>query len=297
MKINFLSLNRPEYFFNPKLFVKRIFSKITADAPHNSYEYKLPFKGKIKASGEDVIGKSLFSYGIYDLIESETMWRLLDKNDNFIDIGANIGYTSLLASRKISPHGNIFLFEPSPSVLPDLKYNLFELNQVKNATLFEHALGNENGEVKFRVNEVNSGESMIVKDMEGDHIISVVIKRLDDVIDLNLNYKLLKIDVEGFEHEVLKGAHSLLSSGNVENIIYEDHALYPSDVSTLLESYGYDIYLLKKNFFGPSVTKDLRDHTSKFEPPNYIATKKSESLKRLIKPGGWKILKATDLNR
>ncbi len=69
--------------------------------------------------------------------------KLKDKN-TFWDIGANIGFYSILAAKEMNPKCKIFAFEPEPNTFNILKKNI-ELNQAQNISAFEFALGNTNG--------------------------------------------------------------------------------------------------------------------------------------------------------
>ena len=97
-----------------------------------------------------------------------------------------------------------------------------------------------------------------------------------------------KIDIEGHEKSALLGAKSLLESQRIRDIIYEDHAGYPSEVGTFLESFGYEIFLIRKGLFKPLL---MDPRTPTYELPNYLATLSPQRAKKRISPIGYRVLR------
>ena len=95
------------------------------------------------------------------------IWNYLKKNDIFIDIGANIGTTTLEASKKIGVDGKIFSFEPNPRIFKFLQKNIL-LNKCKNIELFNFALGSKPTNVYF--SDIYTDESNSVQQLSLIHI-------------------------------------------------------------------------------------------------------------------------------
>lgn len=125
-------------------------------------------------------------------------------NDVIIDCGANYGDLILELEKFIKP-SNYIAIEPNPSDFEILKFN------ANNSILINKALGNSNGVLPFYVS-TERGDSSLIEPKHFDKVIDVQVVRLDALMqDLNLNkIKLLKIEAEGYEPEILKGAGEML---------------------------------------------------------------------------------------
>ncbi len=152
---------------------------------------------------------------VFDLLGSK--WFKSFDFKTVLDVGANNGQFAK-STRKAMPHIRIISFEPIPRECEALK-NAF--GEDKNYQVFQMALGSEKGETKFLVNEFSPTSSLLEQsDLQKEYYpitgesteISVTINRLDNVLELRKEDQnvLLKIDVQGFEKEVLLGAEGLL---------------------------------------------------------------------------------------
>lgn len=140
----------------------------------------------------------------------------LREEDNFLDIGANVGLFTLLASCHIK-RGNIICIEPGAIQRLRLLAHL-EINNVK-AEVFPFAVSDEEKIVSFTKGDAVAHVSLDKLDNGPLHE-SVQAKRLDSFCP-KLKYHLMKIDVEGFELQALKGATELMTTGLLPVIIFE----------------------------------------------------------------------------
>ena len=131
--------------------------------------------------------------------------RLLQKGDVVIDIGANIGYYTRIASKSVGSTGRVFAFEPSPNALSVLKLNTKDL---ANVQVFPVALSDTEGEARFYVRK-NGGTSSLAADSSAQEV-KVKMTTLDNLALQVEKVDLIKIDVEGFEPDVLRGARTLI---------------------------------------------------------------------------------------
>ena len=197
------------------------------------------------------------------------IWNYLKKDDVFIDIGANIGTTTLEASKKIGSNGKIFSFEPNPRIFKFLQGNIL-LNKCKNVELFNFALGSESTNIYF--SDIYTDESNSVQ--QNNNGIKVKMKTLDEVIPKEIKIDLIKIDTgSGYEKFVFLGATKILKNTLCIN--------FPA-ITTLCKKYNYDskeiFDLLKQQkftvcaIFTPNILTVLPDD---FEPKSgdYIAIK------------------------
>lgn len=146
--------------------------------------------------------------------EQEFFRRYLRPDDDVIDVGANIGFFTLIFSTLVGKFGKVYAFEPHPRIYKYLQGNLV-LNKVDNVYAFNLALGNKSGTVKFS-DQKDDDSNLVVSDDSG---ITVPAERLDAVGIDSVSVSLLKIDVEGYEKFVLEGAEHTLQK--VQCIYFE----------------------------------------------------------------------------
>jgi FkbM family methyltransferase len=155
--------------------------------------------------------------GLFEFEDMMFSLHLLEKGDLFIDIGANVGvYSVLLSGEK---NVNSIAFEPIPDTFKILESNV-KLNNLENlVSLYNCGLGNEKKVVKFVSDLDVSNHVSPDQNIIGENIITIDILTLDDLSISDPT--LIKIDVEGFELEVLKGASKILAAKTLIAIIIE----------------------------------------------------------------------------
>lgn len=128
-----------------------------------------------------------------------------------VDVGANLGVTSMIASR-MRPLAAIIAFEPSPKAFRCLS-KTFHYNEVKNCKLINKALGNKVGSVSFVEAEFLAGSYLASEAAEASNV-EVELTTLDTVVEEMKLARLdfIKIDVEGFELDVLQGASQTIQN-------------------------------------------------------------------------------------
>ena len=232
----------------------------------------------------EVIGRSILTMGVYDLIVAESLKRLLSPDDLFLDVGANIGYFSRQALRF---GAQIRAFEPHPQIFAHLQKNLggFE----GKCQLYNSALSDQKGEFSLYIPEnfsKNEGVASL-EPMDNSTELKVQTEKLDSMSPGKV--RLMKIDVEGHELQVLKGAEQLLKNKAIEFIVFEDFGGAQSKCIQFLQKYGYEVKRLQKTLMGPRLL-DLNNINKlpKWEPPNFIATANPNELETTFTPKGWK---------
>lgn len=153
----------------------------------------------------------------------------LAPGDIFVDVGANIGLYSILASRRVGQTGRVLAFEPSPREFARLLENL-TLNDAMSVTPFSVALGGAPGLMDLHIAPTHTGlNTLQISDsaahaFRGARVHSVPVLTFDDAIAPLLagrTVKLLKIDVEGAEMDVLIGMKAALAEGLFARIVIE----------------------------------------------------------------------------
>jgi FkbM family methyltransferase len=159
--------------------------------------------------------------------------RVLREGDVAVDVGANIGFFTVLASIMVGPAGRVVAFEPGAGNLERLRANL-ALNDCKNVTIIEKAVMNHVGEVEFFINSGNSGGNALwdigqwpgYLEENGTPVrVAVPATTLDaEWEQLQLPApKVIKIDTEGADQRVLEGASDLLARQKPHFVIAELH--------------------------------------------------------------------------
>ena len=211
------------YFF--KLFFKVPFLKGTFFGVHQKIFKPLNlFNGlssiqkhqniKIKLNINDWIQQNIFFLGSYEEAELKVLANHLKPDNVFIDIGANFGLYSLIASQYIGEEGSIFCFEPFPENYKSLCTNL-SLNYLTRVTVENKAVGSEKGELKLYYNNKENNLGMVSsKKTKDSDFVTVTKVSLDDYLQTKYlgENTFIKIDVEGFEYEVLQGMKKTLQS-------------------------------------------------------------------------------------
>lgn len=157
--------------------------------------------------------------------------------DVVLEVGANVGIFTVLLARCVAPSGRVFAFEPAPLTRAALEDHL-ALNGAQNVvTVVPEALGSECGTSDFFVEEM-SGQNTLSKThsrIPGAKRISVSVNTIDAFCDANeIAPSLIKIDVEGFEHSVLRGAMQTLRKA-CPRVIVEFHPMLWNETGTSFE--------------------------------------------------------------
>jgi FkbM family methyltransferase len=153
----------------------------------------------------------------YDAVEPgvfRTMLGRLRPGDVFVDIGANIGYYTLWASQIVGPTGRVLSFEPQPDIFARMSANV-RMNGLTNVTPHGFALGEQLGELTLYIPDNSLGfghASMSPQDWQNPTSVRVPVKRLDDVLSGCPRIDLIKIDAEGAELSILKGARRTIAA-------------------------------------------------------------------------------------
>ncbi len=279
-------LNKPEYFYRPAKLAKKIWSCVR---PKPSKISTVEILGqKFSVDSGETIGRALVDFGLYDLALTETIWRLTKTGDRVIDVGANIGYFSLLLGYRVGSYGMVHCFEPHPGLQKKWQQHLRKREQ---CVLHPVALSSQDGQMDLFIPmdfAKNEGTASLEK-IENSKIVQVPVRTLDGVVR-DKKIQLIKIDVEGHELEVFRGAEKVLSV--TEHIVFEDFLHSKSPVIKFLRSKEFKVFRLYKGFRGVQVLNvDEGEKLPLWEPPNYIACRDETEMRKILTEPGWKCLK------
>jgi FkbM family methyltransferase len=155
-----------------------------------------------------------------------TVWActLLPPGGTFLDVGAHIGYFTLLAAHRVGAAGRVFAVEPNPAAFSALQSHL-ESNEVRNVEATMIALAEAEGTLRLYVPPAGAGRDYNVTSMPRSDWtpIDVPCRRLDDCLaEWQVErVDVMKLDVEGAEPRVLAGGAEHLARGVVRHLIIE----------------------------------------------------------------------------
>lgn len=152
--------------------------------------------------------------GTYEPDEVAFISRQLKRGDKVVDVGANIGYLTHIMAQIVGETGQVLSFEPHPIIYDHLAKSVAE-NRLTQCRLHNLALGDNEGtgELVFGLDKANFGTAYLVNESvatTGLKTCSVPVRRLDDLLSPDERVDFIKIDVEGNEPLVIKGATELL---------------------------------------------------------------------------------------
>jgi len=205
-----------------------------------------------------IVGSSNHGYwlGIYEPAKRVIFESMVKEGQIVFDIGAHVGYYTLLSSILVGPMGQVFAFEPLPENLFYLKEHL-RLNRITNVTVIDAAVDYHCGNAFF---SKGRGFSRVTSHLSPQGEIEVQTIGLDESIGIGQLPipDILKIDVEGAEGKVLSGARQTLSQYHPTIFLDTHGAAIHQECCELLTALGYSLQLLD------------RKHTQYYEVLAYI---------------------------
>jgi FkbM family methyltransferase len=178
-------------------------------------------------------------------IYKEYRLPFLKDGDTAVDVGANIGFTTLLFGQLVGEKGQVYAFEPNPKVFSYLQYNV-KVNNFKNVQLYNYACGEEPAEL-FLSDCGKSDTDKYLTKVECKERVKVI--TLDHILDCKVarNIKLLKVDTEGYEKFVFLGATRILQKTVcvIFEGLREHYARFGYEmmaVVEILQDLGFNIY-------------------------------------------------------
>lgn len=206
------------------------------------------FGARFSVSLRDVLQAYLYFFGIWEPVITRYLLDHLGEGDIFIDIGANVGYYTLLAARRVGHSGKVFAIEAASGTYAQLQQNL-TLNRVTNVTSFHVAVSDVAGHAEIWLSKEGelAGATTLPhvaarrRAMEVAELVET--RPLQQIIDEQsiCNARFIKIDVEGAEWAVVKSLGELLRrvSSRTEFLIEVNPALVGLAGGTVEELLGY----------------------------------------------------------
>jgi FkbM family methyltransferase len=259
----------------------------------NKYDiiYQLSENSKIVAKkGLTGVTGNIYN-GLHEFNDKLFLLHFLRENDTFCDIGANVGVYTILASAEVG--SKTISIEPIPSTFDLLKFNIL-INQINDKViLLNIGLGAVDSEIAFTKNLDTANHVATSIEIANKNIIKIPIKTLDEVTKNNTPL-ILKIDVEGYETEVLNGANNLLKNPILKAIIielngagqrygYDENLIHCKLLLNGFKIFSYNPYsreLVNINYLSKQNTLYIRDYD--FVKERIINSRKIKIQKQLI---------------
>lgn len=144
----------------------------------------------------------------------------VESGQTAIDIGANVGYFTLLFAKAVGPKGTVHAFEPNPTLAKILRYNV-RLNNYRNVIVNEKAVSDKSGIARFYVDQ-QIHERSSLNPRRGSRIIDVDVIKLDDYFEKSEStIDWIKLDVEGHESKALAGMKQIFNENKNIRLIVE----------------------------------------------------------------------------
>jgi FkbM family methyltransferase len=218
------------------------------------FEFNLNNDVKINLYKDSILSRLI--YDGFEKDETDYLTKILKKGDVFVDIGANIGLFSLIASKIVGDEGTVLSFEPAPLTFSRLNENV-KLNNLKNIDTRNIGLSNKKGEFTFYVsnNGYDAWNSFAPsQDNKLESTLQIPVSTLDmELKDIDkTKIKLVKIDVEGWEKFVLFGGKDFFVNFNpIVMVEFTEantfNAGYPVyEIYDIMQDLGYVWYRISK---------------------------------------------------
>lgn len=182
---------------------------------------------RFEVQGHDMVVKmqrnmiqTMYYRNIYEPETTAYMKKHIKKGDVVVDVGANIGYFTLIMARAVGPTGKVLAFEPSDELRAILQRNVKVNGYSDRVEIFPHAVSDNIGTATFFLNR-GHGQNSLIPRKGTVEVMKVKTTTLDKVLEAYPTTKIVKIDVEGAESDVLRGMKKTLNRIRNLAIIFE----------------------------------------------------------------------------
>jgi FkbM family methyltransferase len=190
------------------------------------------------------------AYGTWEPLERDWLYEHLRPGATFLNVGANVGYHTVLAAKVVGPTGHVFAVEPDPVNFAFLLANI-AIHGLRNVTPIRAAAGSSRGELALHRSDDNSGDNRLNAFEGSSSSVNVPVHRMDELLgDVDLDVVLM--DTQGWDHEVVAGMSGLLARRLPPMIVefvpgwLRDRGIEPAAVIEDLVERGYDVGVLEE---------------------------------------------------
>ncbi len=188
--------------------------------------------------------------GLTDPFQSKLVATLCKPGMFTLDIGANLGYYSLLMAKYVGDSGSVWAFEPDPGNYAMLKQNL-EYNHISNARALNLALNSSSGKGNLYISSSHGGDHRIYQSDHHTQVIQVTMVMLDEFLPIDQRVDFIKMDIQGAEGIALAGMKRILQSNPGLKLLFEfwpmgirQTGFDPEKVLSDLVDYGFKLEVI-----------------------------------------------------
>lgn len=226
---------------------------------------------------DDADSLGLIANGIFEPEETRSILNLIKPGDRFLDIGANVGYYTVLAAECVGSTGQVISIEPDDTNFEILDANTRIWQQQGRVKIYRFALSDQAGESRLFLSSHNSGMHRLYSSVVcTGETIQVSVVRGDDLQLAPLD--LVKIDIEGFEPRALRGLQETLKASPRIKILSEfsPFSILEAGESPLnwlqwMIAQGFEILALQQGRWSRSACASLLDSVAKIEQLDFSA--------------------------
>ena len=259
------------------------------------FAYKKPFKVNYKTLWGDKMsfylpeGNAIYYYGFFEANLTNFLLNYIKEGDVILDVGAHVGYYTMLTSKLIGDKGQVHSFEPTPRTFNTLKENTKEKN---NVTVNNNAVLDHETEIEFvdygpkfsAFNSFQKRTSDEMKFLSEPEKIKVKTVSLDKYCDnKNIIPDFIKIDAEGAEYLILEAMKNIIDNKKplitIEVAGEDEWKDNCSKSISLLQNHGYIAYEINLN---GNVKKHSQKETYSYDNLLFVHPDKMDRLKEFI---------------
>lgn len=236
-------------------------------------------EGTLFLNHEDPVISGALGFGVYEPFETELFRSTLRPGMIVLDIGANIGYYSLIAGVRVGITGCVHSFEPELANFTYLQKNI-TANNLQNVNLHKIAVSDRHGSIDLHLFKSNKGRhSVVTPDAEStdyDGFVRVTSERLDTMLTL-LNVSavdIIKVDIEGAEARAISGMHKTLAIARIIFIEFSPESIRrdgsdPLKMLYTIAEHGFKILEINESRRSLDQITNLQTYTRRFSGEEY----------------------------
>lgn len=200
---------------------------------------------------DNIVSKSILNNGYWNDNMVKLFHNFVGEGDIIVDIGANIGFFTLLCSNIVGKNGEVIAFEPEKRNFDILSANMARNSKYDNIIGERLAISDKGGEISLYISENKGGHS--IKDYNDTHIKSQTVSTIPlDQYDVS-SPDVVKIDVEGAEPSVFEGMSNVLDAKPILFFEYSDDWESRRETLNMLKSIGYTFFHIEDNYNNVSI--------------------------------------------
>ena len=237
------------------------------------------FGDQMMVNTSERLGRSIYYFGIWEPNLTYYVLDHLQEGDVFIDVGANVGYYSILAGKAVGETGGVVAIEAAPQTFEQLCVNL-KLNAIQNCRLLKLAAWNGPGEISFfakadRSDVTSTANPELAQKWGNQREFKVPCAPLSSALTAGeaAKARLIKIDVEGAEWRVLEGMSDMISQCRPDMEVVVELAQEGldaagkkcDDVVDLFRRWGFRPYLLDNDYRPETYIQQRRSRPRRVE--------------------------------